>query len=156
LGIFVLLGTLAGGLALRTALPNREATSGELGLLALIAAIGVALVVRDSLRITVSLHKFVEAGIRCALCTGLLAALPWCALFWAVRRGATLMPELAGGLIGIAAFSFGFAASRLGCPIDNAAHILLWHVLPLGLGTGLSVVAGIAWLQRGTDRIRHA
>ena len=61
-----------------------------------------------------------------------------------------------GALIGAAAFSFAFAASRLGCPIDNRLHILVWHVLPVFVATLLSIRAGAAWLQRERASNRFA
>jgi hypothetical protein len=148
LGSFLLVGTLAGALALRNAIPGREASIREIGLLCAVGVAAVILVLLEPIRASVSLDSFVASGLQCLTCTIALAALPWMALFWAVRRGVALAVEVTGGLIGAASFSYAFAASRLGCPIDDLRHILLWHVMPVFLGVALSTLAGIAWLRR--------
>jgi len=148
LAAFVLAGTVAGVLALRNAIPGREARKGELALLCAIGAAALALVLLEPIRASVSLDGFVAAGLRCMTCTVALATLPWAALFWAVRRGVALAVEVTGGLIGAAAFSYAFAASRLGCPIDDLRHVLVWHVAPVFFGVALSTLVGIVWLRR--------
>jgi hypothetical protein len=139
---FITAGALGAGLALRTAIPGREVTANELTLISAVALISVLLVSREPVASEVRLGSFLLAGIRCVGCTTLLAAIPWCALFWAVRRGMPLPTDKAGALIGAAAFSFAFAATRLGCPIDDSLHLLAWHVLPVAAGTALSIAAG--------------
>ena len=151
-GLFIFAGAVAAALALRTAIPGREATREELivvALAAMTAALAAALVPAHT-EITVS--AFFHSGVRCLVCTAVFAALPWFALFWAVKRGAPFLTRMEGVLIGTAAFSFAFAATRLGCPIDDSLHILVWHIMPAAAGTGLSMLAGIAWLRR-TNRV---
>ena len=148
LGTFIVAGTVAAGLALRTAIPGREATRGELILLSFAAPIVISAILSTPVRLNVSIWQFLRAGTWCLGCTVALGALPWAILFWTVRRGAPFMVETEGALIGAAAFSFAFAASRLGCPIDDAMHILVWHATPVAAGTLLSISAGIAWLRR--------
>ena len=127
-------------------LPTLETPVGAMlpssGPIAAAALISVLLVSREPAASEVRLGSFMLAGIRCVGCTALLAAIPWCALFWAVRRGMPLPTDKAGALIGAAAFSFAFAATRLGCPIDDSVHLLAWHVLPVAAGTALSIAAG--------------
>jgi len=149
LAVFIVAGSAAAGLALRTAIPGREATRGELIVLAFTAPIVIAAILSAPARSNVSIWQFLRAGTWCLGCTAALGALPWAILFWTVRRGAPFMLETEGMLIGAAAFSFAFAASRLGCPIDNAMHVLVWHATPVAVGTLLSMSAGIAWLRRG-------
>ncbi|MGH8014472.1 MAG: NrsF family protein [Candidatus Binataceae bacterium] len=148
LGSFVVLGVVAASLALRTAIPGREASRLELTLVGGMALGAILVVSRGSFAINFSLGEFIRDGVPCMVCTGLWAALPWLMLFWAVRRAAPLSLNVAGGLIGAAAFAFAFAASRLACPIDGTLHILVWHVLPAAAGAGLSVLAGTAWLRK--------
>jgi hypothetical protein len=140
------MGTLAAVLALRSAIPGREATRNELLMISTLAMVAVALVWGES-QPPVRLDQFMQKGIKCVGCETLLAALPWFVLFWAVRRGTPLVAGTAGGLVGLAAFSFAFAATRLGCPIDSPLHLLTWHVLPIAVGTCVSALVGIAWLQ---------
>ncbi len=150
LSAFIAVGTLGAGLALRTAIPGREVTLNELTLIATVALVAVVLVSREPASSDVALGSFLLAGIRCVGCTALLAAIPWCVLFWAVRKGMPLRLGKAGALIGAGAFSFAFAATRLGCPIDDSAHLLAWHVFPVAAGVALSVATGMAWLRRSS------
>jgi hypothetical protein len=147
LGVFIAMGTVAAVLALKTAIPGREATRNELVLLSTVALAAIALISCEPSRNT-SLAEFIQAGIPCALFTGMFAALPWLGLFWAVRRGAPLALQSAGALIGVAAFSFAFAVGRLRCPIEDSLHFLIWHMLPGFLGVLLSIFAGMGWLRR--------
>ncbi|MGH7986292.1 MAG: NrsF family protein [Candidatus Binataceae bacterium] len=148
LGSFVLLGVAAAALALRTAIPGREASRPELMLVGALALGAVLLVSRGTVASHFSIGEFIRDGVPCMACTGLCAVLPWALLFWAVRRAAPLPLGVAGGLVGVAVFAFAFAATRLGCPIDGRLHILIWHVLPATAGAGLSVLAGTAWLRK--------
>jgi hypothetical protein len=148
IGVFILGGIIAAGLALRAAIPGREPARIELVLIALLAPLAVAAVFLVPVTAVPPFWQFIRAGSWCLGCTLALAAIPWLALFWAVERGAPFMLNTEGALIGAAAFSFAFAASRLGCPIDNRLHILVWHALPVFVATLLSIRAGAAWLQR--------
>jgi hypothetical protein len=148
LAAFLVVGTLAGIFALRNAIPGREISRAETAVLCVMGGLAAVSVLWEPVGAHVGMIHFVLAGLRCVGCTLALAALPWAALFWAVRRGVPLALELTGGLIGAASFSFAFTASRLGCPIDDLRHVLLWHVLPVLLGVALSTLAGIAWLRR--------
>ena len=88
------------------------------------------------------------SGAQCLLCTLGFSAIPWTALFVAVRRGAPLDVPLVGVCAGAAAFLFAAAAVRIACPIDEAVHLLTWHAMPVALGAALSGVAGARWLDR--------
>jgi len=148
LGLFIGMGTGAALLALRSAIPGREATRNELALVSAAALTAITLISCEPSFDNASLPEFIGAGLPCALFTGMFAALPWLGLFWAVRRGAPLALQSAGGLIGVAAFSFALAVGRLRCPIEDSLHFLTWHMLPGVLGVLLSISAGIAWLRR--------
>jgi hypothetical protein len=145
---FVAAGTLAAILALRAAIPGREATKGELELAVAAAAAAILFVLSEPMTLDVPLGGFIRAGLWCAFCTGSVAAIPWIALLWAVRRGAPMAVATAGGLIGTAAFFFSLAVTRMGCSIDDRVHFFTWHVIPSLVGISLSVLAGIAWLRR--------
>ncbi|MBV8359292.1 MAG: DUF1109 family protein [Deltaproteobacteria bacterium] len=147
LGVFIVMGTVAAVLALKTAIPGREATRNELAVLSTVALAAIALILCEPSH-TTPLAEFIYAGIPCAVFTGMFAALPWLGLFWAVRRGAPLALQTAGALIGVAAFAFAFAVGRLRCPIEDSLHFLIWHMLPGFLGMLLSILAGISWLRR--------
>jgi hypothetical protein len=132
-------------LALRSAIPGREATTAELLLLAT-AIIGTILVSVES---RASVNAFVElfhSGLSAALQIVSFAALPWLVLFWAVRRGVSLDPGKSGGLIGAAAFSFALAAVRL-VSKSNEMSLITWQVLLAFVGAVSSSLAGIFWLN---------
>jgi len=147
LGVFIAMGTMAAVLALKTAIPGREATRNELVMLSTVALAAIALISCEPSHNT-PLAEFIYAGVPCAVFTGIFATLPWLGLFWAVRRGAPLALQTAGALIGVAAFAFAFAVGRLRCPIEDSLHFLIWHMLPGFLGVLLSILAGISWLRR--------
>jgi hypothetical protein len=148
LGIFVAMGTLAAMFALKTAIPGREAKRRELALLTIATLAAVILISREPSPEIASLAQFIHVGAKCALFTGMFAALPWLGLFWAVRRGATLAARTAGGLIGVAAFSFALAVGHLRCPLEDSLHFIIWHMLPGCFGVLFSILAGMGWLRR--------
>jgi len=145
---FVSTGTFAAVLALRAAIPGREATKREMELVAATAAVAILFVFSEPMALDVPLGGFIRAGLWCAFCVSSVAAVPWIALLWAVRRGAPTTVATAGGLAGLAAFFFSLAITRLGCPIDDRIHFFIWHVIPSLMGIVLSVLIGIAWLRR--------
>jgi hypothetical protein len=148
LTVFIVMGTIAATLALKTAIPGREATGIELVLLSMLAVAAIALISSEAWHNDASLAELIQSGIKCALFTAIFASLPWLGLFWAVRRGAPLALRIAGALIGAAAFSFAIAVGRLRCPIEDSLHFLTWHILPGFLGVLLSMLASVAWLRR--------
>ncbi len=146
--LFAAAATLAATLALRAAVPGRSTSPREVALAIVLALIGTALVaVGEPIRMGYPLGEFVHVGIGCALETCVLAALPWAALWWAVRRGAPMRAAAAGLLTGAAALLFAFALMRINCPIDEPLHLVTWHLLPVVVLTALSAVAGAAWLR---------
>ena len=144
---FAAAATLAAMMALRAAIPGRRAGPREVALCFVLVLIGTALVmVAEPARIGYPLGEFWHVGLGCALKTCILAALPWIALWWAVKRGAPMHGAAAGALTGAAALLFSFALMRIGCPIDEPLHLITWHLLPALALTALSALAGAAWL----------
>jgi len=145
---FAIAATLAAALALRAAIPGRSSGSGELIAVIVLAIIGTRLVIVGApMRTGYPLAEFLYTGLGCAVGTCVLGALPWIALWWAVKRGAPERGAAAGGLIGAAAMLFSFALMRLNCPIDEPLHVITWHLAPVLLLTALSAVAGSVWLR---------
>ena len=146
--LFAGAATLAAMLALRLAVPGRRAGPREVALSIVLVLIGTALVmVGEPMRTGYPLGEFLHVGIGCALETCVLAALPWMALWWAVKRGAPMRGAAAGLATGAAALLFAFALMRIGCPIDEPLHVLTWHLLPALVLIALSALAGAAWLR---------
>ncbi len=109
------------------------------------------------LRTAYPLNEFVSLGLGCAMWTCLLAAAPWFALWWAVKRGAPMRAWTAGLAVGAAAGLCSFAWMRIRCPDDERLHLLIWHLLPVLLIAALSTLAGVLWLRfrRVTARVRE-
>src|SRR5262249_3974068 len=100
IGLLAVAGVGAALLALRDAVPGRE-TSRFAALIPLGLALAAAgLWDRLPLQGEVAVRHFIATGLPCASRTFVLAALPWCTLLIAVRRGAPLDPANAGVLIG--------------------------------------------------------
>jgi hypothetical protein len=145
---FAAAATLAATMALRMAIPGRSVGPSEVALTVALVLIGTALVaVGEPARTGYPLGEFLHAGIGCAVQTCVLAALPWLALWWGVKRGASMRGAAAGALTGTAALLFSFALMRIGCSIDEPLHLVTWHLLPaLGM-IALSTLAGAVWLR---------
>jgi hypothetical protein len=146
--VFTFIGIAAACLALRTAIPARQATRGELLLIFAAGLAGVLLIVGEPVQTSISLGQFLRVGSICLLYMVSLAALPWIALFWAVRRGVPLEPRTSGRLIGLGTFCFAFVATRLAWPVNDSLHLLTWQLLPIVLATEMSMLAGALWLPR--------
>jgi hypothetical protein len=145
---FAIAATLAAVGTLRAAIPGRSGGLREFIAVMVLALIGTELVmVGAPMRTGYPLAEFLRVGLGCAVETCVLAALPWIALWWAVKRGAPERGAVAGGLIGAAAMLFSFALMRLNCPIDEPLHLVTWHLMPVLVLTALSTAAGAVWLR---------
>jgi hypothetical protein len=145
---FGLAAVVLSALALRSAIPGRQARTAELTLAGLLVLTGTLLIgLALPMDTSPTLGEFVSVGVQCALRIGLYAALPLAAIWWMVMRGAPMRSGLSGLLAGGGATLFAFAILRFECPIDEPLHIITWHLLPaLGL-IGLSALAGAKWLK---------
>jgi hypothetical protein len=144
---FALAAVLSARLALSSAIPGRRVHPAEAGLPILLALAGTALVLTWPIDINASLAEFLRVGLPCLINTCVLAALPWLALWWAVKRGASLDGGISGFWIGSGALFFAFAMMRIACPIDEPLHLLTWHLLPALIVITLSALAGRTWLR---------
>ena len=138
---------VAAGLALRGAVPGRDAACGELGLLALAISVAGAGVHFGGRADAITLHILSSAGWTSILSVLGWAALLWMALFIAVGRGVVLHPVRTGGLIGVAAFCFAIAADRFvsrwsGAPCPEVWSLILGIIIAM-----LSAWAGSVWLN---------
>lgn len=140
LAAVVALATACVVMALLIAIPGREPTRRlAIGTVAT-AVLGIA--ISFALLPEGDTTGFVAMGWPCALRTVVVAAVPWVVLFVAVRRGATLFPALAGMLTGTASLLFASASVRMACPLDTAAHLLVWHLGPVLVGVLASMLIG--------------
>jgi hypothetical protein len=145
-GALVAAGAMAAALALRGAVPGMASGRSALTLPMVLVGGAVLLVSLEPVSTVRSAWSFVASGAQCVLCILGFSALPWTALFLAVRRGAPLDGPVTGAYVGGAAFLFAAAAVRIACPIDEQLHVLTWHMTPVAIGAALSAVAGARWL----------
>jgi hypothetical protein len=144
---FAVAAVLSAMLALRTAIHGRKARSSEIALFIMLTVSGTALLAGEPVRASYQLSEFVHAGLMCAYSTCLLAAAPWIALAWAVKRVAPMHGAASGALVGASALLFSFALMRIKCPVDEPLHLITWHLLPALLAISLSALAGAFWLR---------
>jgi hypothetical protein len=135
-------------LALKSAIPGRTLSAKEATITTALVLAGTALlVVAQPMAISVPLGEFARNGWRCAIATVKFGTLPWLALWWLVRRGASMSGWLSGLLVGAGALLFSFAVMRISCPIDEPLHLLSWHLSPAIAVIALSTLGGIRWLR---------
>ena len=145
---FAAAATIAGILALRAAIPGRRVPPGEMATVIGLALGGAVLIVLDMpMNVGTSMGAFARIGIPCSVETCILAAAPWFALWWAVRRAAPMQGAANGALVGAGAMLFSFALMRIKCPIDEPAHLVVWHLLPALALIAVSAAAGSIWFH---------
>ena len=84
-------------------------------------------------------------GERCLALSLLVAAGPLLS-FLAIRRSAPVQPALNGAVMGVAAGACAWVAADLWCPVAYVPHVLLGHVLPVGMLAGAGALLGRALL----------
>jgi Negative regulator of sigma F len=146
-GVSIVASVAAAVLALRAAIPGNEISLREL--VALIALICLAVLIPSDHRSGLA-NQWNDA-------TDLfgLAALPWFALFWAVRRGVPLQPVKTGAIVGLSAFSFALAILRLIHYQDGVPNQTIWLFACGFVLAAFSAVAGRLWLD-WVDRWRRS
>lgn len=78
----------------------------------------------------------------CVVNLALMILAPGIFLFVLLRRGATTHAFWAGYAAVLAVSSFGAIGMRYLCPVDDPAHLLVWHFMPVALYAAIG--AGIA------------
>lgn len=78
----------------------------------------------------------------CAICIAIVAIMPSAALFWLLRKGATVTRYRAGVLVVLTASAIGCLTLRLAEPSDVLAHLVLGHYLPTVMFSLLGAVLG--------------
>ncbi len=89
-------------------------------------------------------NRFGALGIPC-LRLGCICALLSGALFWLIcRKGFLTSPVTACASVGFFAGLAGVSVLALHCPIENSAHIIVWHLGAMLLaGLGGTVIGGL-------------
>jgi Negative regulator of sigma F len=132
--------------ALRSAVPGREVTRRELA--SLIAVVcGIASVGLASSPVAGPFAGSLRESIIATLNFLALAAVPWVALFEAVRRGVPLQPTKTGALVGLAASCWALADHRFiseaGAWSNQAAAAIFAGIFIIVF----SALAGTLWLD---------
>ena len=134
----LLAGTLAAYMALRGAVPGRESVRLYVALAAAISGtISIASLASPSV------SGWVPSTVA-SICA--LAALPWLALLWALRRGASSYPARTGGLAGAAAFCFAAAEYQLLMGAASPASVSVQAGAAAALVLASAIVGG-TWLD---------
>jgi hypothetical protein len=85
-------------------------------------------------------------GERCLALSLLIAAGPLLS-FLAIRRSAPVQPALNGAVTGVAAGACAWVAADLWCPVAFVPHLLLGHMLPIGMLAAGGALLGRAFLE---------
>lgn len=83
-----------------------------------------------------------ETSVDCVWHTLMFSVPPGFLIFLMMRQGATVRCCWAGGMATLTVAAFGYLCMRLIEPNDNAAHLLVWHMLPLVMMCVLGMIAG--------------
>jgi hypothetical protein len=67
--------------------------------------------------------------------------------FLAIRRNAPDQPALNGAVVGFAAGACAWVATDLWCPVAFVPHLLIGHVLPLGVLAVAGALLGRALME---------
>lgn len=154
LAFIIALAIASSVMALLAAVPGREPSRWLALGSVLLAVLGLAAAFAAAPPLGPMTRHFVAMGWPCAAQTAVVAAVPWVVLGVAVRRGATLVPGLAGTVTGAASFLFATASLRMSCPLDSAAHLIVWHLGPVLVGILASVLIGSVCLSERRRRPR--
>ncbi len=141
-GLFIFAGIITAFLALKSAVPGRQVTWPQLVMA--LAVVGAAF--SFEAQTGEPFQGFLEGVPILAPQLFGLAALPWLALFWAVRRGIPLRPEMTGVAVGLAAFCCAMALRDLVSPPDLANPVIAAAFSGI-LITAFSAAAGTLWLN---------
>jgi hypothetical protein len=139
IGLLLFASIAAAFLALKSAVPGREVTWQQMAILIVLLVAAFIYMPGGSASGVLESSSIVIAQL-CGL-----AALPWLCLFWAVRRGVPLQPEVSGAVTGVAAFCTAAALWQL---IHGPAPL---PGIVLGLfctvAIAFSALAGRRWLN---------
>jgi len=145
-GLFISANIAMAFVALKSAIPGRELSWPQLVIA--IAAVAAAFAFELA---GAPFNQILEATPTSMLQLFGLAALPWLSLFWAVRRGVPLQPELTGAAVGLAAFCFALALCQIvSQPIrlPNSAIVLVLSCAALIVPSALAGGFWLNWIAR--------
>ncbi len=101
------------------------------------------------------LSDFVSEGIPCLRLGTACAAISGGLGYLLLRKGFFITAVKAGATAGFFAGLAGIAVLALHCPIENAAHILVWHLGAMLTAGTLGAIAGYAGSRLSTKHLAH-
>lgn len=148
--LLIAAGGLSAAMALLAAVPGREPSRGAV-ILALALVAGSIVAIYQEMPAAARTLANAPWGMTCTLETIGVALVPWVALLYFARKGASLVPVVSGGLAGLGAFLLAAAAIRIVCPVDDFWHIVIWHLAPAIVALGASCALGLLLLRAWRD-----
>jgi hypothetical protein len=143
----------AARIAIRAAVPGLDDGLGRAFLVASIVA-GTALSLGQTrLAIGVPPANFIAAGIPCVLSSIVIAVCPASAIVWAIGRGAPLRPAWAGAIGGLAAATWAYVLMQLRCRLDETAHVVVWHGVPVAIVAAASAAITVVVARARRARV---
>jgi hypothetical protein len=126
--------------------PGPAAKSWMIGILVALIAIPLFFFTSDNLAGV--LEHNAESGWFCFRTVVLVAIPSWVMLAWMVSRNASFHPGWTGAWLGISAFLLGTGTIQTHCTHWETTHILVNHLLPMGLFIVIPIWIGSHWLAR--------
>ena len=94
---------------------------------------------------TFAIPRFVTAGMGCLRLGVMSALVAGVAAWWWLRRGFITTPVKTCCLAGTYAGLVGFAMLALHCPLQQAPHILMWHLGTVAISAAAGALIGTAF-----------
>ncbi|MBV8360017.1 MAG: DUF1109 family protein [Deltaproteobacteria bacterium] len=141
-GLFISASIATAFIALKSAIPGRELSRTQLALAIAVAAAAFGVELAGA-----RFNQIPGAAPVSMLRLFGFAALPWLSLFWAVRRGVPLQPEVTGAAVGFASFCFALALCQIVSQPIRLPNSVIVLVLSGATLIVLSTLAGRFWLN---------
>lgn len=143
------LGVISMRIALGLARPEGRGVV-RLWPLAMVAGVALAMLVWAYLTTPAEGRQMAAVGKTmwtCLIAIPILSVAPVAALFWALRRGATTVPALAGAVIGLAGSGLSAAIYATYCTEDSPLFYVTWYGLAIMGVTMVSAAIGARVLR---------
>jgi hypothetical protein len=84
----------------------------------------------------------------CVYVGAVVGIAPWLGLGWMLSRNASFHPGWTGAWAGVSAFLLGLGVAQIHCAIWEMDHVMMGHLLPVGVMTAVASVIGAFWFSR--------
>lgn len=89
-----------------------------------------------------------ESGWACSRTVLIISVPAWCFLGWMVSRNASFQPAWTAAWLSMSASLLGTGITQAHCAHWEVCHVLVMHVLPMGVAIFVPVYAGSFWFSR--------